>query len=200
VTKIYYLEVLRASEGTSPGCISVVSTGRRPDVKVVAKSFSQHVVPTPPHPSMIRLGKRERKICHFIEISCVERLTWTSSLNIPLVRWRSEDDSCRDPWGRPMPSRGRYPAYMMFMGVITYFTFRTFNSTRKKKKKHLKSIITKEYFSYVFLFWLIHGCNGNKILNYIITNNGYIYPLSQIDVGIHENISATILYQLQREG
>jgi hypothetical protein len=64
VTKIYYLEFLRASEGTlsrwSRLHLQVLTSGRRPVVKIIAESLSQHdekhVVPTPL--SGIRVGGR----------------------------------------------------------------------------------------------------------------------------------------------
>jgi hypothetical protein len=55
VTKIYYLELLRASESTLG-----LTSGMRPVVKVIAESLSQHdekhVVPTPL--SGVRVGRR----------------------------------------------------------------------------------------------------------------------------------------------
>jgi hypothetical protein len=62
VTKIYYLELLRALEGTlSPAAFAVVAggltSGRPPVVKIIAESLSQHdekhVVPT-----LLSVGKR----------------------------------------------------------------------------------------------------------------------------------------------
>jgi hypothetical protein len=75
--KIYYLELLRASEGTlrrwsrlhlqslAPTPVSMrVASGRRPVVKIFAESLSQHdekhVVPTPL--SGIRVGRRDSDI------------------------------------------------------------------------------------------------------------------------------------------
>jgi hypothetical protein len=73
VTKIYYLEILRASEGTLSRWSRLhlqslaplqfqggLTSGRRPVVKIIAKSLSQHdekhVVTTPL--SGIRVGRR----------------------------------------------------------------------------------------------------------------------------------------------
>jgi hypothetical protein len=65
VTKIYYLELFRASEGTLSRWSRLqfqggLTSGRRPAVKIIAESLSQHdekhVVPTPL--SGIRVGRR----------------------------------------------------------------------------------------------------------------------------------------------
>jgi hypothetical protein len=88
VTKIYYLELLRASEGTlsrwsrlhlqslAPTPVSrsnpPATSGRRPVVKIFAESLSQHdekhVVPTPL--SGIRVGRRS---ILFVMVSCGDR-------------------------------------------------------------------------------------------------------------------------------
>jgi hypothetical protein len=78
VTKIYYLELLRASEGTlsrwfrlhlqslapTPQLQGGLTSGRRPVVKITAESLSQHdekhVVPTPL--GGIRVGRRRFRL------------------------------------------------------------------------------------------------------------------------------------------
>jgi hypothetical protein len=80
--KIYYLELLRASEGTLSRWSRLhlqslalqfqggLTLGRRPVVKIIAESLSQHdekhVVPT--SLSGIRVGKRRRRIVLSYEI------------------------------------------------------------------------------------------------------------------------------------
>jgi hypothetical protein len=99
---IYYLELLRASEGTLSRWSRLhlqslcplqfqggLTSGRRPVVKINAESLSQHVVPTPL--SRIRVGRR----CF---IQSMKLVTYSFSLYTPvlLIRQMSADYSNRN--------------------------------------------------------------------------------------------------------